>query len=381
MKIAIVSTLLYEPWGGSEVLWSQMSKLAVAAGHEVFAMAYQPTGGIRQWNELRSAGIAILPPPRGSGGGGGWYRLVNRAIDRVADPYRAFVDVKPDVVLINQSATYDVAVSSRLQPLVAALDRGGIRYMVICHMTDDHYFPNQEVRELTDRYFTNAAIVAFVAGHNQRVAQRQLGRVLPQSLVIRNPVNLTDRTPVPWPGVDAMVQAQLASVGRLDVSAKGQDVLLESLANRSGDWKLNFYGSGADEAYLKSLVKFYGLVDRVNFAGHVSNIRQVWADNHLLVMPSRFEGTPLALVEAMLCGRPALVTRVGGNTEWITDPDCGFIAEAPTPESVSVALDRAFAARTAWPKMGIAAHAAAMRLYDPSPEQTLLSLLQRAVAK
>ena len=41
--------------------------------------------------------------------------------------------------------------------------------------------------------------------------------------------------------------------------------------------------------------------------------------NHLLVLPSRAEGTPIALVEAMICARPAVVTDVGGNVEWLED--------------------------------------------------------------
>ena len=53
----------------------------------------------------------------------------------------------------------------------------------------------------------------------------------------------------------------------------------------------------------------------VHFRGHVNDIRAIWEQNHLLVLPSRYEGLPLALVEAMWCGRPAVVTDVGGNAE------------------------------------------------------------------
>ena len=55
------------------------------------------------------------------------------------------------------------------------------------------------------------------------------------------------------------------------------------------------------------------------FAGYQSDVRAIWAREQLLVMSSRDEGTPLALVEAMLCGRSAIVSDVGGNQEWVTE--------------------------------------------------------------
>ena len=56
----------------------------------------------------------------------------------------------------------------------------------------------------------------------------------------------------------------------------------------------------------------------------------IWAEHHALVLPSRFEGMPLVVVEAMLCGRPCIVTDVGGNAELIRDGINGFLAKAPT---------------------------------------------------
>ena len=57
-------------------------------------------------------------------------------------------------------------------------------------------------------------------------------------------------------------------------------------------------------------------------------------------MPSRFEGLPLAIVEAMLCGRPVIATDVAGHSEVIEDGVTGFLAHAPTSASLMEAMER-----------------------------------------
>jgi hypothetical protein len=61
-------------------------------------------------------------------------------------------------------------------------------------------------------------------------------------------------------------------------------------------------GTGRNERGLRRLVDELKLTS-VDFAGFVDDIKEVWSRNHVLVLPSRYEGMPLALVEAMLCGR------------------------------------------------------------------------------
>lgn len=147
------------------------------------------------------------------------------------------------------------------------------------------------------------------------------------------------------------------------------------------DWQFHLYGAGPDQAYLEALAKYYGIADRVKFMGHVNDVRSIWLDNHILLLPSRAEGTPLALVEAMLCGRTAVVTDVGGNAEWIEDEETGFIAEAPTAKSFGAALNRAWLGLNDWKQMGMKAHEYATTKLDNSPGQSLLKLIIEASKK
>ena len=96
------------------------------------------------------------------------------------------------------------------------------------------------------------------------------------------------------------------------------------------------------------------------------------------MMFSRAEGTPLALVEAMLCGRPAIVSDVGGNQEWVTEGQTGFVAEAPVIGPTRAALERAWSARQDWKAMGLQAHKFATARMSGSSFPSVLDVLCEA---
>ena len=227
-------------------------------------------------------------------------------------------------------------------------------------------------------YFRGAHRVGFVARRNWEFAETMLAADLPNACVVRNPVNLIDLTPVPWP---AASEPRLACVARLDADHKGQDILFAILAQepwKSRPWTLRLYGDGRHRSFLIDLAQFRGVSDRVEFRGHVDDIHTIWAENHLLLMPSRCEGIPLALVEAMLCGRPSVVTDIGGNAEWVMEPRNGFVAEAPSSSSFGAAMERAWRARGSWEEIGLNAHRDATSLHDPNPGRTIIRMLIEA---
>ena len=80
---------------------------------------------------------------------------------------------------------------------------------------------------------------------------------------------------------------------------------------------------------LERLAEHLRLGDRVIFGGETS-VTDIWASNQVLALASRYEGLPLVIVEAMLCGRPVVATNVAGHSEVIEDGRVGFLADAPT---------------------------------------------------
>lgn len=98
------------------------------------------------------------------------------------------------------------------------------------------------------------------------------------------------------------------TVGRL-AAQKGYDLLLEAWAevmSRRSDWKLQIVGSGADEDALKAQSQRLGLSGTVCFIPATNQVEQYFRSASIYVMSSRFEGMPMVLVEAKMCGLPCV---------------------------------------------------------------------------
>jgi len=360
MRIGIITTMSGFPWGGSEFLWVETAKQALVEGNEVCISLFDWAVGQPQVVHLEKLGAKIFPQPR------------FEQPPKPSQYFRDFLAIDFDRLVISQGSTFDVLGSPELLKL---FDNINIPYSVICQLNSDDIFLDDAQRLPAYQFLSKAKSAAFVSLANLLTAQRQLAKNLPNAIVVQNPVNLSDSGYIEFPRT---LPLRFASVARLDARFKGQDILLEALGTeiwKNRKWSCHLYGTGPDKKYLEDLAFHYGLAGRIHFMGHVNDIREIWAENHVLVLPSRAEGTPLALVEAMLCGRPAIVTDVGGNTTWIEEGKTGFIAESPKAKYFGRALEKAWQARLDWDRMGHTAHHVAKNKVDASPGKTLLNAI------
>jgi L-malate glycosyltransferase len=375
-KIAFITTMAASSWGGSEYLWAASAECALQDGHEVYLSIYDWSISHPAVQNLERLGAKVLSRVRHPQAPS----LASRVLRKIAkntqtwksanrSPYQDIFDLKPDVICISQGSSCDIGYFPDLAALATS---SSVPYVVVCqHNTDTSL--EQSRRQTIKRFFQKASQVLFVSQHNLDLAQRQLAFYLGNAKVIQNPVNIHSTQIEPFPTFNLI---QFASVARLDVFNKGQDILLETLGAeqwRNRNWQCNFYGGGSELKYVEDLAVFYGVQDKVKFQGHVNNIRQIWSKNHILILPSRAEGTPLALIESMLCGRPAVVTDIGGNAEWIHEGKTGFVSPATTVSSFQNALERAWQDRNRWQEMGELAHQYAIQRIDEDPGKTLLA--------
>jgi glycosyltransferase involved in cell wall biosynthesis len=129
------------------------------------------------------------------------------------------------------------------------------------------------------------------------------------------------------------------------------------------------------------LAQYYGLENKVTWHGYVEDIgREIWAKNHLLLMPSLYEGCPISLYDAALFRRPAVVSDVGGNAEFVMEGENGFVSAAPTAVDFGRALERAWASRFQWKQMGEAARNRAIDHVDAEPELKVCEILENLTA-
>jgi glycosyltransferase involved in cell wall biosynthesis len=240
----------------------------------------------------------------------------------------------------------------------------------IQHVNMDSLWVPDEMAERYRKTLAAAQRCYFVSKANQRLTEKQIGCKLENAEVVWNPVNVNFNAALAWPRLGPEDQLRFASVARLNPGVKGQDILFEALAGpfwAGRRWRLSLYGEGRMRDILERLVGRLGLSDRVFFAGHVDNVEEIWASNHVLVMPSRFEGLPLAVIEAMLCGRPVIATDVAGHSEVIEDGVTGFLADAPTVNSMAKALERFWARRDDAKEIGAAASRRIRELVPSDP--------------
>jgi len=131
-----------------------------------------------------------------------------------------------------------------------------------------------------------------------------------------------------------------AVVGRLS-HEKGQDLALRALAQaRAQGAQVTFAlaGDGPDRAMLEALSRELDLGLAVRFLGHQKLVGVVYKACDMLVMPSRSEAMPNALLEAMTLGLPVVATRVGGVPEVADDGEMAWIVEPESVDSLARAV-------------------------------------------
>ncbi|TWT79222.1 alpha-1,4-N-acetyl-D-galactosaminyltransferase [Planctomycetes bacterium CA13] len=127
----------------------------------------------------------------------------------------------------------------------------------------------------------------------------------------------------------------ILGVGRLQTE-KGFDRLIEAFAEIAADspeWTLRIVGEGTQRGYLEELAKTRGISDRIAFPGWVRPIDPEYAGAAVFVLPSRYEGFPSALLEAMAAGLPCIAMDCqSGSREIIRDGENGLIVADSIPD-------------------------------------------------
>ena len=142
------------------------------------------------------------------------------------------------------------------------------------------------------------------------------------------------------------------AVGRL-VPVKGYDVLvsaMQKVASQAPQLFCLIVGEGEAKEDLTAQIRQTGLEGRVRLLGYYDreNAMSILKSSDIFVMPSRYEGTPIALLEAAALARPILASDTGGIPELVQHGDHAFLVPPGDPSALAqgllkLALDREYA--------------------------------------
>lgn len=155
-------------------------------------------------------------------------------------------------------------------------------------------------------------------------------------------------------GVDDLV---LLSVGRL-VYQKAHEILIACMPEVLREFpnaKVWIFGEGPLRTNLQAQVELLGLSNSVKLPGKSDHISSLLASADIFVLPSRWEGLPIALLEAMSAGLPCISTKVEGVDEVLVEGKHGLFVPIENPEMLAQAILQLLRHPEIRSKMGVAA--------------------------
>jgi glycosyltransferase involved in cell wall biosynthesis len=136
-------------------------------------------------------------------------------------------------------------------------------------------------------------------------------------------------------------QKVILTVARL-VQQKGLDVLIKAVAHISDqipDWRVEIVGDGPIEDVLKRFAGKRGVAEKFKFCGYQENVDNYYRYASIFALPSRYEGTPNALIEAMTFGLPAIVSDSSpGPLELVNHGLNGLVFPSEDAQSLASAI-------------------------------------------
>lgn len=237
------------------------------------------------------------------------------SVFRTAISIRQYIkNSRPDVIIAVQSNSFLRTLIAKVNidiPLLAADHTSFSRRMdLVNHYTRWHLYKYADgLSILTQRDY------------------KILGDKYPQKRVIYNPLTFEVLNH------QSQREKTVLVAGRFDMwKVKGFDIIIniwEELSQKHPDWKLVFAGSGSPNSvnYVKQLTERLIRNDSVSFLGQVKDMKTLYEHTGIFVLPSRVEGFPMVLLEAMSQGCPCIAFSIGGASEEMIESGCGIVVE------------------------------------------------------
>ncbi len=310
--------------GGAERVMSVICNKFAERGHDVWLateLSYPVAYPLHENVRIVDTGVSVNGKPG---------RLRYTFISRIKKIRAVARDVKPDVAISFMYATTALVLFALkgLKIPVIASEHTNFQQ---CNLSKCEQFVRLCILRFADRVtvLTQADTVF-------------LGRKLPRKTVMPNPLSY----PVYEKDSESRRKNILAVGSIARWRYKGFDSLIEiwsGIAPRYPEWTLEIAGGGKEAGfeYLRNIAAMNGVEDRVNFMGFIGNIGEVMRGSSIFVLSSRYEGLPMALVEAMSQGCACVsYDCTNGPREIIVDEKSGLLVADQNKEELKKALIR-----------------------------------------
>ena len=235
---------------------------------------------------------------------------------------------------------YDIIIATASLSLELAVLAPGLKAKTIGwqHSCFDGYlykpnalFRNQE--SLLKRYLPRLDRYIVLSEYDKRDYKEKLGistevRINPRSFVSKKKCDPSRK--------------RFLMVGRF-AYVKGLDLVLDSFeefCREDSEWQLDIVGDGELWDEIHALAAKKSLTDRVNFAGYTNEPEKYYLNSSVFLLPSRWEGWPMAVMEAYEFGLPVIAYRTAAMDLIVEDGVTGYLAEAFDTHGFAAAMKR-----------------------------------------
>lgn len=316
-KIALVISSL--GGGGAEKVMANLANIYSERGAAVDLITFEEK---RVKEDVYKLGLGVNRISLFTPSSKGFFSKIFAHIRRLKRLRHYLFSNRPDVLLSFMTTTNILAISA---------SRGLNVHCIVSERIHPAYFSygkiNEIMRFLLYRYANYIVVQTpeIADWFNRYIRCRVL--VIPNFL--RGDLSLTN----------AEKTKHILAIGRL-VPQKGFDILIKAftkLASDFPDWKVVIVGDGPCRFALQLLIDEFNVGKNIELAGFVEKPTAKFCSASILVQPSRFEGFPNALLEAMACGYPAIATYEAGDM-LIKDGVNGLLIPADDVDALSKAL-------------------------------------------
>ncbi len=321
------SILFYDDavqFGGHEVLTlAAFEAMAASGGYRLGFMHYERNRLLAERLRRIAAGsttVSLFPIPYHTTGLVSMHAIAS--LSAVSGIARSMASFAPDIVLVAQgrieACWLGLLAARRAGPeLVSCLPMAhavAVAGRALGAGLRDRI--NRRLYRLPDRFITFSRAVADQLegwGCGQQVAVVPTGIDL-HRLTISDKATARTRTGLPQDRYLVGIAA------RVDFRQKGHDLLVEAVVSRPDLFQgsaVVVVGDGHDLHALKQMVAERGVADRFLFFPWQDEMSLFYSALDLLVMPSRYEGVPLVMLEALYCGLPIVAADIDGMAEYL----------------------------------------------------------------